>query len=88
MLFFFAAAGSGFKRREIWFANEFAGGSLIPTTGNETLNYFVGQRHGYDDGHIVDHADHAIDVRRKLGDEAFLRVTFRCAGQGDDAVRC
>ena len=45
----------------------------------------VGQRHG--DGHVVDHAGHAVDVGGELGDEAFFGFVLGRAAQGDHAVR-
>src|ERR1035437_11127668 len=44
-------------------------------------------RHRLGDGHVVDYADHAIDVFRQFGDESFFRVIFSHAAQGHDAVR-
>ena len=44
-------------------------------------------RHGHGDGHVVDHAGHAVDIGGELGDEALLGIIFGNAAHGDDAVR-
>ena len=62
-----------------------AGWRAFAPAGDELDGLVRGHRHG--DGHVVDHAGHAVDVGGELGDEAFFRVVLGDAGHGDDAVR-